>query len=208
MTDWLQALASGAPDIVAAYDGIEAEKFISVRREVRRRAGHGSADRLVGELAAIADVLTDIVGRLPEAAFAAPGGEEDWTVAEAIGHDITAREGLAYAGALAASGRWPAGASPVAPGVPGPRDASRERLLAGIARSQKIIARAARSIAGHETDPCPLEHPWVGKLRCGEWLLFAGVHDLMHLEQLHRLEAGFAPDVAFARAAAGAGRPG
>jgi hypothetical protein len=22
-------------------------------------------------------------------------------------------------------------------------------------------------------------------LRCGEWLLFAGVHDMLHLEQLH-----------------------
>jgi hypothetical protein len=29
----------------------------------------------------------------------------------------------------------------------------------------------------------------VGRLRCGEWLLFSGVHDLMHLEQLERLEA-------------------
>jgi hypothetical protein len=26
--------------------------------------------------------------------------------------------------------------------------------------------------------------------RCGEWLLFAGVHDLMHLEQLHDLIEG------------------
>jgi hypothetical protein len=208
MTDWLQALGSGAPDIVAAYEGIEEGKFISVRREVRRRAGPGTADRLVAELAAIADALADIVGHLPVAAFAAPGGEEDWTVAEAIGHDITAREGLAYAGALAASGRWPAGAGPVVPGVPGPADASCERLLAGIARSQKIVARAARSIAGHETDPCPLEHPWVGKLRCGEWLLFAGVHDLMHLEQLHRIEDGFAGTWGFASASTGAGRPG
>ena len=32
-----------------------------------------------------------------------------------------------------------------------------------------------------------LDHPLVGRLRCGEWLLFAGVHDLMHLEQLHAL---------------------
>ena len=208
MTDWLQALAPGAPDIVAAYEGIEEGKFISVRREVRRRAGPGSAERVVGELASVADALTDIVGHLPAAAFAAPGGEEDWTVAEAIGHDITAREGLAYAGALAASGRWPAGASAVVPGVPGRRDASREQLLAGIARSQKIIARAARSIAGHEADPCPLEHPLVGRLRCGEWLLFAGVHDLMHLEQLHRIEAGFARATGFPTASAGAGRLG
>jgi hypothetical protein len=190
MTGWLGALEEGAPDIVAAYRGIEAERFLSVRREVRRRAGLGSAERLVLELSAVADALAAIVLRLPETAFAELGGEEDWTVAEAIGHDIAAREGLAYAGALAASGRWPVDAGRVVPGVPGPANASRERLLAGVVRSQKIIARAARSIAGHETDPCPLEHPLVGRLRCGEWLLFAGVHDLMHLEQLHRLEAG------------------
>jgi len=47
-------------------------------------------------------------------------------------------------------------------------------------------ASAAR-IAGHETDRCRVEHPLVGRLRCGDWLLFVGVHDLMHLEQLHRL---------------------
>jgi hypothetical protein len=52
------------------------------------------------------------------------------------------------------------------------------------------LERASRSIAGHELDPCPLEHPLVGRLRCGEWFLFAGVHDLMHLEQLAALEAG------------------
>ena len=59
-----------------------------------------------------------------------------------------------------------------------------------IEQSQRIVARAARQLAGHETDPCPLEHPWVPRLRCGEWLLFAGVHDLMHLEQLHGIAAG------------------
>ncbi|HEX7472043.1 MAG TPA: DinB family protein [Candidatus Limnocylindrales bacterium] len=195
MTEWLAALEPDAPDTVAAYRGIEADRFVTVRREVRRHAGPGSADRLVRELAALSTALTEIVARLPEAAFAAPGGEEDWTVAQAIGHAAAAREGLAYAAALAASGRWPADAGRVIPGVPGPADASRERLLAGIARSQKIVVRAARSIAGHETDPCPLDHPLVGRLRCGEWLLFAGVHDLMHLEQLHRLEAGIGPAV-------------
>ena len=62
-----------------------------------------------------------------------------------------------------------------------------------LATSQRTIERAARTIAGHETDPCPLDHPIVGRLRCGEWLLFAGVHDCMHLEQLHRLAAQPAP---------------
>jgi hypothetical protein len=73
--------------------------------------------------------------------------------------------------------------------VPG---ASREQLRGRIAASQRVIERAARSIKGHETDPCPLEHPLVGRLRCGEWLLFAGIHDLMHLDQLHEIEARFA----------------
>ena len=47
---------------------------------------------------------------------------------------------------------------------------------------------AATRITAHETDPCPLDHPLIGtRLTCGEWLLFCGVHDLMHLEQLHGL---------------------
>jgi hypothetical protein len=62
-------------------------------------------------------------------------------------------------------------------------------LLARIDRSRRATRRAASVVAGHESTPCPLEHPLVGTLRCGEWLLFAGVHDLMHLEQLHRIAA-------------------
>jgi hypothetical protein len=75
----------------------------------------------------------------------------------------------------------------VRPGIPGPADASRELLLSYLEKSRRAMATSAAAIAGHEADPCPLDHPLVGRLRCGEWLLFAGVHDLMHLEQLHRL---------------------
>jgi hypothetical protein len=57
------------------------------------------------------------------------------------------------------------------------------------------VERAARSVEGHEVEACPLDHPLVGRLRCGEWLLFAGVHDLMHVEQLERLEAFLASGV-------------
>jgi hypothetical protein len=143
------------------------------------------------QLAALAGALDAIVARLPEDAFGAPGGEGDWTVAEAIGHDAHARAGLSLAGALAASGRWPASAQPVVPGIPGPARTSRAALRRRIATRQGVVERAARNIAGHETAPCPLEHPLVGRLRCGEWLLFAGVHDLMHLEQLHEIEDRF-----------------
>jgi hypothetical protein len=189
--DWLGELEPGAPDSVAAFRNIEAGKFITVRREVRRRTAFGTAPVIAPQLGALAGALDAIVARLPDDAFAAPGGEGDWTVAEAIGHDANARAGLSLAGALAASGRWPADASPVVPGIPGSPGASREELRRRIGASQRVVERAARTIAGHETAPCPLEHPWVGRLRCGEWLLFAGVHDLMHLEQLHEIEAQY-----------------
>ncbi len=110
-------------------------------------------------------------------------------MAQAIGHACDARAGLSLAASKAASGHWPADAPAVVPGVAGPPDADRDTLLRRIAQSQRIIERSARTVAGHETDPCPLEHPLVGHLRCGEWLLFAGVHDLMHLEQLRGLTA-------------------
>ena len=191
---WVDDLERDAPDIVAAWNGIEAGRFVTVRREVRRRAGLGSAEAIVAQLEATATALATLVESLPDAAFGMPGGEADWTVAEAIGHDAAARAGLVMAGALAAAGRWPADAPTVVPGVPGPGGAGRAELVAKIAQSQRIIARSARQIAGHETDPCPLDHPLVGRLRCGEWLLFAGVHDVMHLEQLQRIAAGLAQD--------------
>lgn len=76
------------------------------------------------------------------------------------------------------------------PGIPGPADVSRETVVERIAKSQRVLERSARAVAGHELDPCPLDHPLVGRLRCGEWLVFAAVHDVMHLAQLHRLAAG------------------
>ena len=193
---WLDFLEVTAPDPVAAFRNIEAGKLITVRREVRRRTQLGSAPVLASQLAALAGALDAIVARLPEAAFTAPGGEGDWTVAQAIGHDAHARAGLTLAGALAASGRWPEEAPTVLPGVPGPVGATRAELRRRIAASQRVVERSARAIEGHETDPCPLQHPLVGRLRCGEWLLFAGVHDLMHLEQLHGIEAQLGANLA------------
>ena len=185
--DWVDALAADAPDVVAAWRGIDEGAFLSVRREVRRRAGPGSSDAILGQLQATAAALVEIVDSLPDEAFAMPGGEADWTVAEAIGHDAAARSGLVLAAALAASGRWPANVPRVVPSVPGPPGLGRSDLVRKLDQSQRIVARSARQIAGHESDPCPLDHPLVGRLRCGEWLLFAGVHDVMHLEQLHRI---------------------
>ena len=184
---WVDRLAPSAPDLVSAWREIEAGRFVTVRREVRRRAGPGTADRIVDQLAATAGAFLEVLGGAGPALLARPGGEGEWNVAEAIGHVGESRAGLCLAASKAASGRWPADAPRVVPGVPGPADADIETLLRKVAQSQRIVERAARSVVGHETDPCPLLHPEVGRLRCGEWLLFAGVHDLMHLDQLHRL---------------------
>ncbi len=187
MTAWVDALEPSAPDIVAAWRGLEAARFIELRREVRRRTGDGSAERVAPQLASLADAMAAIVDALSEEDLRRDGGEEGWTVAQAIGHDCDARAGLCLAAAKAAANQWPPDAPRVVPSVPGPADADRPTLIRKIAQSQRIVDRAARTVAGHETEPCPLDHPLVGRLRCGEWLLFAGVHDLMHLEQLHGL---------------------
>ncbi|HYO42270.1 MAG TPA: DinB family protein [Candidatus Limnocylindrales bacterium] len=159
-----------------------------MRREVRRRAGDGTAEGIATQLGAVADALCAVVEALPDRAFALPGGEGDWNVAQVLGHAADSRSGLAMAGALAAAGRWPEDAPEVVPGIPGANPATREHLLRRLAVSQRVVERSARTIAGHEAEPCPLVHPLVGRMRCGEWLLFSGVHDLMHLEQLSALE--------------------
>ena len=189
---WIEELEPAAPDIVAVWRGIDEAQFLSVRREVRRRSGAGTAPGTIAQLAATFGALRDVVQRLPDGAFAMPGGEGDWNVAEAVGHVASARAGLVLAASLAAANRWPAGAQTVVPGVPGPPVGDRSQLIAKLDQSQRLIERRAPLIDGHELDPCPLDHPLVGRLRCGEWLLFAGVHDLMHIEQLHDLSAALA----------------
>lgn len=185
---WLETLEGRAPDVVAAWLAI-GEGPIFFRREVRRRAGPGSAPHVLAQQEAVADALADALRACPDALLRAPGGEEDWNVAQAFAHTTAARRWLVHAAALAARGEWPDRPPLVTPGVPGPADASRELLLTYLEKSRRAMAESAAAIAGHEAEPCPLDHPLVGRLRCGEWLLFAGVHDLMHLEQLHRLMA-------------------
>jgi hypothetical protein len=186
---WVEALEPGAPDVVAAWRGIDEGAYLSVRREVRRRAGAGTAEGLGAQLGTLADALVTVVAELTDDELRLDGGEGEWNVAEAIGHVCESRAGLALAASKAAAGAFPANAPTVVQGIPGAFDADRATLVKRIAQSQRLVERAARTVAGHETEPCPLVHPQVGTLRCGEWLLFAGVHDLMHLDQLHGILA-------------------
>jgi len=192
LPDWLAALGARVPDLVAPFTALAEGRPIEMRRRVRARTGDGSAARILPQLAVIAAAYAAHVDSLPDAAFGLPGGEADWTVTQALGHAFEARSGLVTAASRAAQGRFPADAPTVVPGVPGPANASRDQLRRRLTASQRIVELAARAVGGHETESCPLEHPLVGRLRCGEWFLFAGVHDLMHLEQLDALAASFA----------------
>jgi len=189
---WVDELEFGAPDVVAIWRLIDPDDFSkdysSTRVELSRRAGPGSAPRVLAEQEAIADALEAILAEVPDDLLSAPGGEEDWNVAQAFAHATGSRRYLAAAAAMAARGEWPDPPPVVTPGIPGPADADREALLMLLGKSRRSMALSAAAIAGHETDPCPLDHPLIGtRLLCGEWLLFCGVHDLMHLEQLHGL---------------------
>ncbi|MDH4333702.1 MAG: DinB family protein [Chloroflexota bacterium] len=187
--DWLAAVEPDAPDVVAVWRLIETD-FRSTRRQLRQRAGPGSAERVLAQQEAVADALAAALDGISDEMLRAPGGEEDWNVAQTFAHTTGARRWLARAGAWAARGVWPSDSPVVVPGVPGAPHADRETLLTLLAKSRRSMAESASAIAGHESDPCPLKHPLIGKLRCGEWLLWAGVHDLMHVEQLHRLRTG------------------
>lgn len=190
---WARAqdrLAVAAPGVLAAWRALDDTRagLIAARRELRTRVVTGSAPRLLAEQEAVADELALVLRSLPAAALREPGGEAEWNVSQAFFHTTAARRFLAAWAALAASDSWPSGDPPVVtPSVPGPDDLGLDELLLLLEKSRRSMARSAGAIAGHETDRCPLDHPLVGHLRCGEWLLFVGVHDLMHLEQLHAI---------------------
>jgi hypothetical protein len=185
-TAWLGSLEADAPDVLACW--LVADELRPLRRTLRARVHDGDAPRILAQQEAIGDALESVLRGLPEELLRAPGGEEDWNVAQAFAHTTAARRFLAAWAAMSAAGEWPATDLPeVRPGVPGRPDASRDDLLRLLDKSRASLRESASKIAGHETERCPLWHPLIGRLRCGEWLLFVGVHDLMHLEQLHGL---------------------
>jgi len=188
---WAAALEAGAPDVVACWRAFDESLagLMALRRELRTRAVEGSAPRILAQQESIGDALEAILRRIPEHLLRAPGGEADWNVAQAYAHTTAARRFLGTWAALDAGGAaWPSERPPVVtPSVPGPADATREQLLTYLDKSRASIRTAAAKIGGHERQRCGIEHPLIGRLRCGEWLLFLGIHDCMHLEQLHRL---------------------
>lgn len=187
---WIHRLEADAPDVVACWRSFDWSLggLKSLRRELRKRVVPGSVARILEQQEAVADELERVLRSLPEPLLRAPGGEEDWNVAQAFAHTTAARRFLATWASWDAAGSWPEDRPPVVtPSVPGPPDASRDELLALLEKSRLALRAAAARIEGSEMNRCRMDHPLVGHLRCGEWLLFVGIHDLMHLEQLNRL---------------------
>jgi hypothetical protein len=187
---WLATLEADAPDVIACWRVMEwnLTGLKAVRRELRARVDKGDAPRILAQQEAVGDALERTLRAIPEPLLRAPGGEEDWNVAQAFAHTTAARRFLPTWAALDAGATWPADHPPVVtPSVPGPPDATREQLQAYLDKSRAAIRAAAAAITGNELQRCGMQHPLIGHLRCGEWLLFSGIHDCMHLEQLHRL---------------------
>jgi hypothetical protein len=187
---WLTGLSSDAPDVVATWRALDNSRagLRAVRRELRARAVEGSAPRILAQQEAVGDALEAVLRLLPDRLLSAPGGEADWNVAQAFAHATAGRRFLATWAAQDAGVATEGESAPVVtPSVPGRADASREELLTLLDKSRRAVREAAGRIEGHETQRCWIEHPVFGRLRCGEWLLWIGVHDCTHLEQLHRL---------------------
>jgi len=187
---WLEPLEADAPDVVACWRAFDwsLAGLKRLRRELRGRVNEGDAPRILAQQEAVGDALAAILDDLPERLLRAPGGEEDWNVAQAFAHTTAARRFLATWASLDAADAWSEDQPPVVvPSIPGPPDATIDLLLTYLGKSRRAIRTAARRIEGSELKRCHVEHPLIGHLRCGEWLLFIGIHDLMHLEQLDRL---------------------
>lgn len=191
---WAADLEGDAPDVVACWSALDDsdEGRRAMLRELDARVIDGSAPRILEQQEAVGNALEAILRGMPEEGLRAPGGEEDWNVAQAFAHTTAARRFLATWAALDTDRPWPAHKAPaVTPSIPGRAEATRDELLVLLDKSRRGLRDAAAKIAGHETQPCGLRHPLIGEpRRCGDWLLFVGVHDLMHLEQLHRLRGG------------------
>ena len=192
---WVGTLEADAPDVVACWRAFDwsLPGLKALRREARARVHVGDAPRILAQQEVIGDALEATLRGLPDALLRAPGGEEDWNVAQAFAHTTAARRFLATWAALDAAGEWSEDRAPVVtPSVPGRADATLDELVVLLDKSRRAIREAAERIGGHETQRCRMKHPLIGHLRCGEWLLFVGVHDLQHLEQLNRLRDGAA----------------
>ena len=135
-------------------------------------------DRLIG---AVRDALTGL--RLGISATDEPGlrriaGLDSWSIAMLIGHALLWDEAAHRIARSLAHGAIPADQD-LPYGRPGPEDATREALLAGIAAAEARLAETRIVASGGPT----FRHSELGPLDARGWLLCIAIHDAAHLHQ-------------------------
>ena len=139
--------------------------------------GH-SMDEIAG---AVRDALTGLqlgVSSLDETALHRVAGLELWSIAEIVGHALTADEAAHAIARSLALGRVPS-AVQVPYGEPGIATATRDQLLAGVRAADERLA-ATRVLAGGGPT---FGHNELGALDARGWILFIGLHAAVHLHQ-------------------------
>ena len=187
--DWVAELEVAAPDVIAVWRLIDIDND-AARDELEARSSRLGAAAILAQQEVVAEALEDVLGRHARGDAPCPrrrGGLERLPGVRAHHRRpaLPPRRGSdGRLGPLA--GRRSAAGDPRRPRAPPTSTAT--MLMTYLAKSRRSQALAASAISGHEADPCPMDHPLIGhRLSCGAWLLFAGVHDAMHLEQLHGL---------------------
>lgn len=135
-------------------------------------------DRVV---AAVRDALTGL--RLGISATDEPGlrriaGLDSWSIAMLIGHALLWDAAAHRIARSLAHGDAPR-EDDLPYGRPGPEDATREELLAGIALAESRLAETRVLASGGPT----FAHTELGPLDARGWLLFIAIHDAAHLHQ-------------------------
>ncbi len=154
----LDALRSGTP-LQAIADGQPTERILAAAR-----------DALTGLRLGIS--ATD------EAGLRRIAGLDSWSIATLSGHALLWDAAAHRIARTLARGDAPEDAG-VPYGHPGPEEATREELLAGIAAAEARLAETFVLASGGPV----FAHAELGPLDARGWLLFIAIHDAAHLHQ-------------------------
>jgi imidazolonepropionase-like amidohydrolase len=131
-------------------------------------------------VAAVRDALTGLrlgISSLDEVGLRRVAGLELWSIAEIAGHGLRMDEAAHQVALSLAVGQPPRVRVPYA--VPGPADATRDELLAGVRSAEERLAATRVLAAGGPA----FAHEELGELTARAWVLFSGVHLAAHLHQ-------------------------
>src|SRR4051812_308166 len=168
-----------------------AEEVARVRSYLVSQAAKGTPAQLVETLREAHRQFLAALDAVPEAAFRATPGADEWSAADVTEHvrQIAALEERSIVGVLA-RGERPA---PIADRLTvAPSEATRAALLADIAAMRDRLCTAVLAASPEAQLDITWSHSEFGALNWREWLLFARVHTLDHARQLQAIAAALA----------------